>query len=157
MRRHHLRSGAGQGSWRVGFICLATAAFVGAGGSGRVWITDIVVDVPSHRYNGAVPFRTIIVGVQNDTTADATFDVSCSWACPVGNVKTFAGSVEQGAYLEAGKSRGYERDLNLACEYLPSALTLTCDLTKKEPPDATGKRKWRTLDTAKKEVAIPGR
>jgi hypothetical protein len=90
--------------------------------------------------------------VQNDTKAAATFDVSCNWACPAGNTRTWAVSIEQGAYLDAGKDRGFERDVNMGCQPLPSVLVITCELTKKAPNSQT---KPETLDKNSKQVTIP--
>lgn len=142
------------GYWRIVLLCVAAVTLAAPSPPPRVWITDIVVDVPA-RSSSPKSFRNIGVGVQNDTTAAATFDISCKWDCPFGNVKNFLASIEQGAYLDAKKSRGFERDVNLGCQPIPPQLTISCEISKRGPKDAQGKITKTVLNTAKKTVSIP--
>lgn len=142
------------GYWRIVLLCVAAVTLAAAPPPRRVWVTDIVVDVPTQS-SSPKSFRNIGVGVQNDTTAAATFDISCKWDCPFGNVKNFFASIEQGAYLEAKKSRGFERDVNLGCQLIPTQLTISCEISKRGPKNAQGKTTRTVLNTGKKRVTIP--
>lgn len=142
------------GRWPIVLLCVAAVTLAAAPPPSQVWITDIVVDVPAQS-SSPKSFRNIGVGVQNDTTAAAIFDISCKWDCPFGNVKNFSTSIEQGAYLDARKSRGFERDANLGCQPIPTQLTISCEISKRGPKNAQGKTTRTVLNTAKKTVTIP--
>jgi hypothetical protein len=145
-RRHGYR--------RIVLVCGAAAALTAASGAATVRITDIVVDVPTQP-SSPKSFRNLAVGVQNDTDAGATFDISCEWKCPYGNLKNFNTSIEQGAYLDARKSREFARDANIGCDPMPVELTISCEVVKRGPKDAKGKTTWKVLNTGKKTVQIP--
>jgi hypothetical protein len=142
------------GYGRIVLLSGAVAALTAATGAGKVWVTDIVVNLPTQD-SSSRSFRNIGVGVQNDTDAAATFDITCEWKCPYGNVKNWSASVEQGAYLDAKKSRGFERDANMGCDPIPPELTFSCEVAKRGPKDSKGKTTWTVLNTGKKTVKIP--
>ena len=118
-----VRSNSRQGYGRIVFLCGAVAALAAPSGAPKVWVTDIVVNLPTQD-SSPKSFRNIGVGVQNDTDAAATFDITCEWKCPYGNLKNWSSSIEQGAYLDSRKSRGYERDANMGCDPIPSELKI---------------------------------